>query len=777
MNTHYYKTDPWCIIEEGFNPEMHKASESIFSLGNGAMGQRANFEETYSGETLQGNYIAGIYYPDKTVVGWWKNGYPEYFGKIPNSPNWLAMRIFVEDEELDMHKCKVLDFRRELNMKHGYLQRSFVAEFKSGKKIAVNVLRFLSIVDDEAGVIQYRIKALNFKGEISITSGIDGDVKNEDANYDEKFWETITTGHQKEGAFLHARTHKSHFESCMSVHSQILINNKEVTAEITPVKLGEYSGERYKVEINEDHEVTFYKYAAILSSLNYNTNQLIEESTRKSFGFRAKGFEAMLTEHRNAWNDKWRSSDIAIEGDEAAQQAIRFNIFHLNQTYTGKDPRLNIGPKGFTGEKYGGLTYWDTEAFLIPFYLSTATAKISRNLLMYRYKHLQKAIENAEKLGFSNGAALYPMVTINGEESHNEWEITFEEIHRNGAIAHAIYNYTCYTGDDEYLIEYGIEVLIAISRFWRQRVNWSDVKGAYVMLGVTGPNEYENNVNNNWYTNKLARWTLTYTVEVLDHLLEEYPARFNELEKKMNFSYKNEIPYWKDIMENMYFPMAEKWDVFLQQDGYLDKNQRKVSQLTEDEKPINQHWSWDRILRSCFIKQADVLQGIYLFEDEYDTAAIKRNFEFYEPRTVHESSLSPCIHAVLAARIGDFKKAYEMYLRTSRLDLDDYNKEVDEGLHITSMGGTWMALVYGFGGLRLKEDQLHINPALPQDWKSLSFRIIFRDNILNFTFKKKEVIIENIDGPPMELFIHGHRYSVSREESIQIAMGSVQKVG
>ncbi len=775
MITHYYKIDPWCIIEEGFNPEMHKASESIFSLGNGRMGQRANFEETYSGESLQGNYIAGIYYPDKTIVGWWKNGYPEYFGKIPNAPNWLKMRVFFADEELDLNTCKISDFSRELNMKYGYLKRSFVAEFKSGRKVAINVLRFLSIVDDEAGVIQYRLKALNFSGKLSITSGIDGDVKNEDANYDEKFWETLSKGHQNEGAFLHARTHKSNFECSMSVHSHLLMNGKDALAEISPVEEHEFCGEQYNVEVEQGDEVTFYKYAAVLSSLNYPADQLIGESAEKSFSYRKKGFETMLTEQKNAWKQKWRSSDIVIEGDEAAQQAIRFNIFQLNQTYTGKDPRLNIGPKGFTGEKYGGLTYWDTEAFLIPFYLSTAPAKISRNLLMYRYKHLQKAIENAEKLGFSNGAALYPMVTINGEESHNEWEITFEEIHRNGAIAHAIYNYTRYTGDDEYLIEYGIEVLISISRFWRQRVNWSDVKGAYVMLGVTGPNEYENNVNNNWYTNKLAVWTLKYTIETLDILLEEYPARFNELEKKLNFSYKNEVPYWRDIVDNMYFPMAEKWDVFLQQDGYLDKQQMKVSQLEEEEKPINQHWSWDRILRSCFIKQADVLQGIYLFEDEFDTATIKRNFDFYEPRTVHESSLSPCIHAILAARIDNFKKAYEMYLRTSRLDLDDYNKEVAEGLHITSMGGTWMSVVYGFGGLRVKDDQLHIHPALPEDWQALSFRIFFREHILNFTFKKEEVIIENVDGPSLDLFIHGSQHHLARAQTLEIPMDSLKK--
>src|SRR5690606_32114665 len=229
----------------------------------------------------------------------------------------------------------------------------------------------------------------------------------------------------------------------------------------------------------------------------------------------AKGFDTLFAEQIAAWAQKWAENDIQIVGDVAAQQAIRFNIFQLHQTYTGEDDRLNIGPKGFTGEKYGGSTYWDTEAYCLPFYLATAPQQVARNLLVYRYKHLPKAIANAETLGFGAGAALYPMVTINGEECHNEWEITFEEIHRNGAIAFAIYNYIRYTGDTSYLAESGLEVLIGIARFWAQRVNWSEARQRYVLLNVTGPNEYENNVNNNWYTNTIASWCLEYTLATL----------------------------------------------------------------------------------------------------------------------------------------------------------------------------------------------------------------------------------------------------------------------
>jgi maltose phosphorylase len=375
--------------------------------------------------------------------------------------------------------------------------------------------------------------------------------------------------------------------------------------------------------------------------------------------------------------------------------------------------------------------------------LASAERSVARNLLLYRYKQLDKAIENAEKLGFKDGAALYPMVTMNGEECHNEWEITFEEIHRNGAIAYAIFNYIRHTRDVEYLAQYGLEVLIAISRFWAQRVNWSEAKQKYVMLGVTGPNEYENNVNNNWYTNKIAAWTLEWTMEVIKLLNDDFSGALSTVFEKVNFDKKAELRKWSDILQNMHFPYDVDNQVFLQQDGFLDKEQLTVADLKDDERPINQTGSWDRILRSIFIKQADVLQGMYFFEHHYDKASLRRNFDFYEPKTVHESSLSPCVHVILASRIGYDDKAYELYLRTSRLDLDDYNREVHEGLHITSMAGTWLSVVQGFGGMRIIKSKLHFEPALPKQWKQLKFTILWRGTRLAISINNRKMIVEN----------------------------------
>jgi len=756
----YIKIDEWKIIEEGFTPAHNKISESIFSLGNGRMGQRANFEEAYSGETLQGNYVAGVYYNDKTRVGWWKNGYPEYFSKVLNAANWVGIDILIDGEQLDLAKCAVSNFRRELNMKEGYLKRNFIANNNSGKQVEVEAIRFCSLADDETGAIKYTITPLNFDGDITVTPFIDGDVVNQDANYDEKFWDEVSKGCDDNDCYIQMRTKKTGFDVATGMQFSVLQNGQTVETAGEIIQKEKYIGAKITLHAQQGQPITVLKYAANLSSQNHKVENLVTNLKTTLARVSKKGFDTMLTEQAVAWDEKWKHNDIIIEGDPSAQQAIRFNIFQLNQTYTGEDDRLNIGPKGFTGEKYGGVTYWDTEAYCVPFYLSTAEQKVTKNLLLYRYKQLEQAYQNAAMIGFGNGAALYPMVSINGIECHNEWEITFEELHRNGAIAYAIFNYVRYTGDADYLVDYGLEVLIGIARFWGYRVSWSADKEKYVMLGITGPNEYENNINNNWYTNTLATWCMQYTMEVMEKVKAMDTDKYAKLIAKLNFNEEKEIGKFTHIIEHMYYPYDERNQVFLQQDGYLDKEQILVKDLPASDRPLNQKWSWDRILRSCFIKQADVLQGIYFFEDKYDIDTIRRNFDFYEPRTVHESSLSPCLHAILAAKLGDEARAYEFYLRTSRLDLDDYNNDTEDGCHITSMAGTWMAVVEGFGGMRMRDDKLSFKPFLPGKWASFSFHVGFRGSLLNVKVSKEQIAIKNLSGIETTVLVHDETYLV-----------------
>lgn len=761
----YLKVDPWSILEESFDPANHEISESIFSIGNGYMGQRANFEEQYSGPSLQGSYMAGVYYPDKTRVGWWKNGYPEYFAKVLNSTNWIGINVFVDGVALDLAECQVKDFVRELNMKEGYLYRRFTAVMKDGKELAVEALRFVSIVRHEIGAIRYAVTPLNFNGELRFAPYLDGDVMNKDSNYDEKFWLEVEKSAGTDVSYLTVKTKKLDFHVTSVMAFDVEQGGKRL--ELAPAfhEQEKFVSAEVAVAAVSGETVTLYKYVANVTSRDHGLGELVKAGKAALHSAKEAGFDALKREQAEAWAKKWEMSDIIIEGDVAAQQAIRFNIFQLNQTYSGEDDRLNIGPKGFTGEKYGGSTYWDTEAYCLPFYLSTAESDIARNLLIYRYKHLEKAKENARKLGFTKGA-LYPMVTMNGEECHNEWEITFEEIHRNGAIAYAIYNYVNYTGDKAYLGEYGLEVLVEISRFWEERVNFSQVKGKYVMLGVTGPNEYENNVNNNWYTNRIAAWTLEYTLEVLEELKAQDAAHYAALVEKLGLQ-EAETKQWQHIIDNMYYPYDEERGVFLQQDGFLDKELIQVKDLDPKHLPLNQNWSWDRILRSCFIKQADVLQGLYFLSDRYDLDTKKRNFDFYEPMTVHESSLSPCVHAILACELGYQEKAYEMYLRTARLDLDNYNNDTEDGCHITSMAGTWMAIVQGFGGLRVHEGELVLRPFIPSHWTSFSFKVMFRGARLKVNATADSIIVTNESDTPAAIRIYDQSYTVDANSQVQ----------
>ena len=769
MNQDYIVPNNWSIIEEGFEIDKVKSSESLFSIGNGAMGQRANFEEQYSGNTFQGSYIAGVYYPDKTKVGWWKNGYPQYFAKVLNAPNWIGINVVINGEDLDLATCEIKNFRRELNMKEGWYSRTFNVILKNKTEIKVKTLRFLSLDIDELGAIKYEVTPINSDAKIIFKPYLDAGIENEDTNWEEKFWETLSIESENNEAFIVARTLKTKFSVATFMKNNILIDNIKANIEPTDVKKGKSDiSFIYEIAASKNQTVAIEKLGGYTVSTNHNENELIKAAKQVLEKGTTLGFNALLELQKEAWAKIWEMSDITIDGDVKAQQGIRFNIFQLNQTYLGKDSRLNIGPKGFTGEKYGGSTYWDTEAYCIPFYMATKDQTVARNLLEYRYNQLDKAIENAEKnLGFKNGAALYPMVTMNGEECHNEWEITFEEIHRNGAIAFAIFNYYRFTGDYSYIPEKGLEVLIGIARFWHQRATFSTQKNQYVILGVTGPNEYENNVNNNWYTNYIAKWCIDYTYEQIEKVNSDYNSDYNRIVNKVNLT-KTELDSWKQVANNMYFPYSEEHNVFLQQDGFLDKELVKVADLDKTQRPINQKWSWDRILRSPYIKQADTLQGFYFFEDHFTKEQLEKHFDFYEPFTVHESSLSPCVHSIQAAVLGRMEQAYTFYLRTSRLDLDDYNKEVHEGLHITSMAGTWMSIVEGFGGMRIKNNTLHFEPRIPSQWKAYSFKINFRNQIIKVEVTQHETQFSLEGKTPIKVFVFDKEILVEPNNLVKI---------
>ncbi|MGB7365686.1 glycoside hydrolase family 65 protein [Carnobacterium jeotgali] len=740
-----FDVDPWRVKSTKLDRADKRLQESLTSIGNGYMGMRGNFEEGYSGDSHIGTYLAGVWYPDKTRVGWWKNGYPEYFGKVINATNFIPVELMVNDHKVDLAIDEVKDYEIELDMKTGILKRAYTW-INGQQEVRFTFKRYVSVALKELAVIEVTAEVLKGNATIVFTPKMDGNMVNEDSNYDEKFWLEMNRISGKKSS-LTTKTIENPFGVEQFTVTTMMENVAENYENRTYAEEFMQVEEKITYTLAAGEKVKVTKFVSVLTSRDVAPNDQLARATEILDQAIDLGEEEIEAQHIAVWQERWHKADVVIKGDAESQQGIRFNIFQLFSTYYGEDNRLNIGPKGFTGEKYGGATYWDTEAFILPMYLSVADDSVSEQLLTYRHNQLSGAFHNAKQQGLQG--ALYPMVTFNGIESHNEWEITFEEIHRNSTIAYAIYNYTNYTGDETFLSTKGIEMLVAISRFWADRVHYSKRNDQYMIHGVTGPNEYENNINNNWYTNTMAAWTLRYTLE---SLMKVSSIVVNELHVTADEQKK-----WKNIVQKMYYPHDKDLNVFVQHDTFLDKELLTTDDLNPTERPINQNWSWDKILRSCYIKQADVLQGIYYLNNEYTLEEKEANFNFYEPMTVHESSLSASIHAILAAELGKTEKAVEFYARTARLDLDNYNNDTEDGLHITSMSGGWLAIVQGFAGMRTFDNTLTFKPFCPENWTEYSFMIKYRGRLLHIAVTQEAVSVRLQEGAPIELTLYDQK--------------------
>ncbi len=743
-----FEIHPWKVVETGLDKERMRLSESLTSTGNGYMGMRGNFEEDYTGDTHLGTYIGGVWFPDKTRVGWWKNGYPLYFGKVINAVRLNGIHVEVDGETLDLNTAQVEAFYRELDMQNGLFLRRFTVR-TAGGSVQVEAERFVSLAQKELLAVRYHLTP-DYDAHVVMRPYLDANVRNLDSNYEETFWDMLEEEETEDALALLTKTKENPFGTprfAVSAAMSCWADGLEMAGRRLD---SGYVETRYEGDVAAGEDVVMEKYALCFTSRDYDEKVLSTLSLKAAARAREVGYDALRDAHTAAWRDRWAGCDVTIQGDDAAQQGIRFNLFQLLSTYSGDDARLNIGPKGFTGEKYGGATYWDTEAYCLPVYMAIAGQDVAKQLLLYRWLQLDGAYHNARQQGLKG--ALYPMVTFTGVECHNEWEITFEEIHRNGAIAHAIFNYATYTGDMDYMLREGLDVLCGVARFYTDRVHFSNRHGKYMIHGVTGPNEYENNVNNNWYTNRIAAWSIGLFVT---------QARRASQERRRELAItEDELAHMVDVVEKMYYPEDAELGIFVQHDTFLDKELMPASDIPAGERPINQHWSWDHILRSCFIKQADVLQGLYFLNHLYDVETIRRNFDFYEPMTVHESSLSPCVHSILAAQLGYRQKAVEMYQRTARLDLDNINNDTDDGLHITSMAGSWLAIAHGFAGMRTT-DGLSLSPFLPDAWQGYAFQFHYRGRVIRVSVRPGQALVELLQGKPLKMTLCGQEQTLS----------------
>lgn len=753
----YYAVDPWKVIERGFDPAHARVSESVFSLANESMGVRGCFDEGGSADSLRGAYVNGVYELEQLSRS--------YRGIIDKShfmipcAEWLMCRIVLDGEALDLGKVRFTDFTRELDMRAGTLTRSFVWMTASGKVLRLTFLRFVDMVHRDRAYQRITFEPVNFSGSVEFTATLSFDTVHEGRR--KCFWQETRVEADGHRMLLQSRTGQSGQEvfagALVDIPAATTVSTGERSAAISAV-LPLTQG----VETHADKRVVILFDGTGGDTLRQHGAEALSAAAQVSL-------DEALAAQRAYWDNWWRTSDILIEpADEkdpsavaAEQQGIRFCSFQLAQTYTGGSMRHNIGAKGLTGEAYNGHAFWDTEACCLPFYLFTNPAA-ARDLLLFRYNTLPMAIERAKMLDCKG--ACYPIATLNGDEACALWQHASLQLQPSTAVAYGIWHYVHLTEDMDFLWRYGAEMLLEIARFLASRVELGSTTGKYGFFGVMGPDEFHMMVNNNAYTNYMGMRTLACAADVLTRMQREQPAAYAALAEKTSLR-AEEADQWQRIAENMYIPQDET-GLIEQHDGYFDLPHTDIGAIPVSEFPLYDHWSYDRIYRSDMIKQPDVLMFLFLYSSSFPREVKRVNYDFYEPRTIHESSLSPAIHSILAAELDNMDDAVRFFGYATRLDLDNYNRNTREGLHTTSIAMAWLNIVYGFGGLRSDGPQLGFAPRLPQRWKRLTFSVVYRGRVIRICMERDRTSFRLEQGDPLTLLVYDRPFTLTEKELI-----------
>jgi maltose phosphorylase len=763
--TRYLQIDPWVVREKGFHPGRSRVSESIFSLGNEFMGVRGYFEEGCSGDSLVGSYFNGVF--EEQPIG-----HPALFKGLAvrnhfmvNSVDWLYTRVTLDGETLNLGEARIRGFERTLDMRTGTLTRSFVWRTKTGRKARLRFTRFTSMARANLGCQRIEIEPLGFSGKVRVKLGLDFSPLHEARGVN--FWRCPLKGRRGAVTAILGETLASR---------QKVFSGFQWQSSVKPTrtrKLDELPGSAKSIGVELDLGLTSGE-ATVLDRIVVNHVErrpgvAPKEVWRKGLALAAKlsdtAFDEALDDHAAYWHDVWERFDIAIDGDPENEQGTRFCIFQMHQTYHGVDASLNVGAKGLTGEVYDGATFWDTETYCLPFYLFN-NPKAARNLLLYRYRTLPQAKARARELDCVG--ARYPMSTIDGSESCGVWQHGDLEIHVSAAVSYGIWHYVRVTDDRDFLYRYGLEMLIEISRFFASHGDWSPKTGEFGLWGVMGADEFHMMVHNNAYTNVMAKKTFEWTLGAMSEMKKKAPKQLRQVMRKVKLG-AAEPATWKRMARKMRVLRDPKTGLIEQHDGYFDMPRLDVKAIPPDMFPLYKSMAYIRIFRYDMLKQPDALLLHFFFSHGYSLAEKRVNFEFYEPRTIHESSLSPGIHSILAAELGLHRKAFDYVKHASRLDLDDYNRNTHEGLHTTSMAAAWMSLVYGFGGMRSDGETISFNPSIPAKWKAFSFRVLCRGALLEVRVDRKRVAFKAVDGPAVAVEVFGKRTKVG-PRAVEVVM-------
>ncbi len=724
--TNYLSDTHWQIFETGWDPELQNVHEARFALGNGYIGSRAILEENPP-DCHPGTFFAGIYEGTRALV-------PE----LVNAPNPIDFRISVDGEKLGVTAMDILNHKRILDMHKGILVRHTIYSNARKKRFDYQSMRFFSMHDKNTAVMRVYVTPLDEEATFTLTNSIDASIMNMGLVTEGKKRHVTVIESNKFGNVNCVYTKTIEKALFITYASQVVINKGRKTYSVSDwaFKLHLKKGETACIT---NYLSFFTSCSASMEKTKYPAVQSVTESAKK-------GFDQLFCEHSEAWEKKWKRADIEIDGDPNIERAIRFNIYHLLIAASEDCDGISIGAKALTGEGYRGHVFWDAEIFCLPFFIYT-NPSIARSLLLYRYHRLNAAREIAVEKGYQG--AMFPWESADtGEEATPSWYkdsagkiqkvLTMEqECHITADIAYAVVHYFSATNDVDFLLNYGLEIILETARFWSSRVKYNQREKRYEIKHVMGPDEFHEDVNNNAYTNILAQWNLRVAAKFCNVFRRKCPAKVKRLMARINLK-PSDLENWSQIASKIYIPISQKTGIIEQFEGFFKKRKLSLPELDYHSLPLYPK-GIRNIGNTQYVKQADVVMILFLLPDIFSLEIKRKNYLFYEKRTLHQSSLSASIHAILGAEVGEESKAYNYFKIAAYTDLENIYGNTDMGIHAASSGGAWQALINGFAGVRIRRGVLSFNPQLPSQWKGIKFSIKFRGFDISVNIDEEKV--------------------------------------
>lgn len=764
----------WLIQEGTFDERYLGKCEAIFAQGNGYLGIRHALEEAYTGEVR-----------DTFVTGTFNKASEEEVTELPNVPDMTAITILVDGHEVNLSRGERKNYSRTMNLKNGEVVREFTWVSPTGVTVTAVFKRIVSLANEH--VMAASLDLTVDKGvPVVIETGVNGEMTNHGAQHFENIRRRVY-----DGTYMQYLSQTTQSHVWVAQHAACSLNAE---AAVLPVMERRTLTNRYTMQAQPGQNIHFEKISLIHSGRDMAYEAVPEEEkqdekfteTLKKDGMDAlkaafaKGYEALKEESAAAWARYWEESDILIEGDaDFDQLAVRFALYHLNIMVKHDDNRVGIGAKALTGEGYKGHSFWDTEMFILPYFTFTRP-KTARTLLEYRYRNLYGARLKAKENGYEG--AMYPWECAwvdDGEVTPlfiGADVVTGEilkvltgliEHHISADIAYAVEQYALVTGDQEYMEKYGYEIIMATALFWASRVQYNEALDRYEILDVIGPDEYKEHVDNNAYTNYMAHYNMKQALKIMDDLSSENPALYESLDKKLSMDYLREKI--NKCIDKVYLPQPNEDGIVPQSDQFLHLTPLDLTKYKNSTEvlTIYQDFNVEQLNHYMVSKQADTVMLLFLQDTLFDMETKRRNFVFYEDKTLHDSSLSKCTHAILANDFGMEEMAYNLYERALTIDLGQSMKSSNEGIHSASTGGIWESTVMGFGGVRMQGELMRIAPKLPEKWNRLVFPLVLKGCPLHVTVTKENVTVQNRGSKEVTLLLGTEKVTIPAGECAQ----------